>query len=142
VAAPDLVPALSCPRCRQGTLIAGKRGWGCARWRDGCPFVIWFQVAGKRVTPVQLRDLVEKGKTRKGKVVAARRLAGGRTVGAGPGPPPERAALRASNPTDSLGVRRSRRSEAGIAVSPGAAGLRAARPRRMPAATSPATGAP
>jgi DNA topoisomerase-3 len=64
--AADAGPALPCPRCRQGTLIAGKRGWGCARWREGCAFVIWFEVAGKRLTPGQLRDLVEKGKTRKG----------------------------------------------------------------------------
>ena len=61
------VPALPCPRCHQGTLMAGKRGWGCSRWRDGCPFVIWFEVAGKRITDAQLRDLIEKGKTRAGK---------------------------------------------------------------------------
>jgi DNA topoisomerase-3 len=60
-------PALACPRCRQGSLMTGKRGWGCTRWRDGCSFVIWFDVAGKRITGAQLRELVEKGKTRKGK---------------------------------------------------------------------------
>ena len=60
------VPALPCPRCHQGSLMAGKRGWGCSRWREGCPFVIWFEVAGKRITDAQLRDLVGKGKTRKG----------------------------------------------------------------------------
>ena len=60
-------PALPCPRCKQGTLITGRRGWGCTRWREGCPFVIWFEVAGRRLTATQLRDLVEKGKTRKAK---------------------------------------------------------------------------
>jgi len=47
--------------------MAGKRGWGCSRWREDCSFVIWFDIAGKRITDAQLRDLVEKGKTRKGK---------------------------------------------------------------------------
>lgn len=59
------IPELGCPRCGIGTLIAGARGWGCARWRDGCRFVIWFETAGRRLTPAQLRDLVTRGKTRK-----------------------------------------------------------------------------
>jgi DNA topoisomerase III len=57
--------ALTCPRCKQGPLVGGKRGWGCSRWRDGCSFVIWFESGGKRLTEAQLRDLVTKGKTRK-----------------------------------------------------------------------------
>ena len=57
--------ALPCPACRQGTLIAGKRGWGCSRWREGCGFVVWFEVNGRRLTDGQLRDLVAKGKTRR-----------------------------------------------------------------------------
>jgi DNA topoisomerase-3 len=56
---------LVCPRCKEGRLLAGKRGWGCSRWREGCGFVIWFETAGRRLTDAQLRDLVEKGKTRK-----------------------------------------------------------------------------
>ncbi|HLL21917.1 MAG TPA: DNA topoisomerase, partial [Kofleriaceae bacterium] len=72
-AAPRSVPApvvgsavdLSCPTCRQGGLIAGARGWGCARWREGCRFVVWFETAGRRVSAAQLRDLVMRGKTRK-----------------------------------------------------------------------------
>ena len=55
---------LPCPRCHLGALIVGRRGWGCSRWREGCPFVVWFEVAGKRLTPAQLRDLVARGKTR------------------------------------------------------------------------------
>jgi DNA topoisomerase-3 len=59
------VEELRCPRCGQGTLIAGKRGWGCGRWRDGCSFVIWFETAGRRLTPAQLRDLIVRGQTRR-----------------------------------------------------------------------------
>jgi len=62
---------LSCPRCRQGTLVEGKRGWGCSRWREGCGFVIWFEVAGRRISDAELGELVSKGKTRKRKWPAA-----------------------------------------------------------------------
>jgi DNA topoisomerase-3 len=58
---------LTCPRCKQGTLVAGKRGWGCSRWREGCAFVIWFEIAGRRITDAELADLVSRGKTRKRK---------------------------------------------------------------------------
>jgi DNA topoisomerase-3 len=58
---------LTCPRCKQGTLVAGHRGWGCSRWREGCAFVIWFEIAGRRITDAELTDLVSKGKTRKRK---------------------------------------------------------------------------
>ena len=61
---------LTCPRCRAGTLLTGSRGWGCSRWREGCRFVVWFEIAGKRLTPTQLRELVTKGATTK-------KLAGG-----------------------------------------------------------------
>ena len=59
------VAKLVCPRCKQGALVAGHRGWGCARWREGCAFVIWFEIAGRRITDAELADLVSKGKTRK-----------------------------------------------------------------------------
>jgi DNA topoisomerase-3 len=62
---------LLCPRCKQGALIAGNRGWGCSRWRDGCRFVIWFVTAGKRLTDAQLRALVTTGQTRKATFVDA-----------------------------------------------------------------------
>jgi DNA topoisomerase III len=58
---------LVCPRCREGTLVAGKRGWGCSRWREGCAFVIWFEVEGRRISDGELGDLVAKGKTRRRK---------------------------------------------------------------------------
>lgn len=61
------VESLACPRCGTGTLIAGNRGWGCDRFRDGCRFVVWFQTAGKWLTYAQLTELVMRGKTRKAK---------------------------------------------------------------------------
>jgi DNA topoisomerase-3 len=61
------IAPLACPRCRQGTLVAGKRGWGCTRWREGCGFVVWFQAAGRRISDAELGDLVAKGHTRRRK---------------------------------------------------------------------------
>ncbi|MCX5745789.1 MAG: DNA topoisomerase [Proteobacteria bacterium] len=72
--------ALGCPRCRRGVLITGARGWGCSRWREGCGFVVWFETAGRKLTDAQLRDLVTRGKTRKGKFVADGSIVDGRLV--------------------------------------------------------------
>ncbi|CAM2006776.1 type IA DNA topoisomerase [Acanthopleuribacter pedis] len=58
----DIV-ALTCPKCSQGTLMAGKRGFGCSRFREGCRFVVWYETAGKKLTPAQVKKLVEKKKT-------------------------------------------------------------------------------
>jgi DNA topoisomerase-3 len=68
-AAPPAAPPapLACPRCQQGTLVAGKRGWGCTRWREGCGFVVWFQAGGRRISDAELGDLVAKGRTRRRK---------------------------------------------------------------------------
>ena len=63
---------LSCPRCHQGNLLTGSRGWGCSRWREGCRFVVWFETAGRRLSAAQLRDLVTRGKTRKARFVSDR----------------------------------------------------------------------
>ncbi len=59
VASDDLGP---CPICNTGRIIAGKKGWGCNRWRDGCNFTIWREIAGKRLTETQLKALLA-GKT-------------------------------------------------------------------------------
>ena len=34
-----------CPRCGR-PVIAGKRGFGCSGWREGCPFVLWREYRG------------------------------------------------------------------------------------------------
>lgn len=50
---------LTCPSCRQGHIITGKRGWGCSRWREGCKFVVWFEADGKRRSESDLRAIVQ-----------------------------------------------------------------------------------
>jgi DNA topoisomerase-3 len=54
---------LRCPKCAQGQLIVGRRGYGCSRWREGCDFVIWQVIAGHPLSETELRALVEHGKT-------------------------------------------------------------------------------
>ncbi len=51
----DPVASLTCPRCHEGHLLTGKRGWGCSRWREGCKFVVWFEENGVRRTLDDLR---------------------------------------------------------------------------------------
>ncbi|HEY5281575.1 MAG TPA: DNA topoisomerase, partial [Polyangia bacterium] len=52
---------LFCPACKQGHVIAGKRGWGCSRWREGCKFVVWFEEDGKKRSEADLRAIVNRG---------------------------------------------------------------------------------
>ncbi len=55
----DLGP---CPSCHQGHIIAGRKAWGCSRWKDGCKFTIWKTLAGKTITEAQVKTLLA-GKT-------------------------------------------------------------------------------
>ena len=55
--------ALTCPKCRQGQIIEGQRGFGCNRYRQGCNFVVWKEIAGKKLTEKQIQTLIAKGKT-------------------------------------------------------------------------------
>jgi DNA topoisomerase-3 len=51
-----VTPALPCPRCQQGVLLWGKRGWGCSNFRS-CPLVLPFVVGEQRLTLADLRLL-------------------------------------------------------------------------------------
>ena len=60
----DKGQTLTCPKCGQGQIIEGRRGFGCNRYREGCNFVIWKEIAGKKLTQKQIETLIEKGSTR------------------------------------------------------------------------------
>jgi DNA topoisomerase-3 len=60
----DSVEKLVCPRCQQGHLITGKRGWGCSRWREGCKFVVWFEENGQSRSVKDLQALMASGAAR------------------------------------------------------------------------------
>ena len=52
-----------CPKCKSGTIMKGKSGYGCSLWKSGCKFVLPFQIYGKKVSENQLRRLIVKGCT-------------------------------------------------------------------------------
>lgn len=54
---------LTCPKCGLGQIIEGKRGRGCNRYREGCNFVVWYEMAGKKLTEKQIVTLIGKGRT-------------------------------------------------------------------------------
>ena len=47
----------ACPVCQQGRIVATAKAWGCSRWREGCGFTLWRELAGKRLTDAQLKTL-------------------------------------------------------------------------------------
>ncbi|NEX23185.1 DNA topoisomerase III [Thiorhodococcus mannitoliphagus] len=51
-----------CPKCGQGRIIEGRRGFGCNRYRDGCNFVVWKQIDALVLTEGQIRALIEHGR--------------------------------------------------------------------------------
>jgi len=56
--------SITCPKCGQGDIIEGRRGYGCNRFREGCDFVVWKEISGKQLTEKQIQALIGKGKTR------------------------------------------------------------------------------
>jgi len=61
-AAPD-GPAAVCPVCHEGTVITGHTAWGCSRFRQGCRFVLSFEVSGRPLWPAEAAALVGVGRT-------------------------------------------------------------------------------
>ena len=59
VAAMDESKLGECPLCDRA-IIAGKRGYGCSGWRDGCPFVLWKVYKGHELTLAQVRRLLQR----------------------------------------------------------------------------------
>lgn len=51
-----------CPLCGKD-VIEGKKGYGCAGWKEGCKFIIWKEIAGKKITVSQAKELLQKGRT-------------------------------------------------------------------------------
>ena len=55
---------LVCPKCGQGRIIEGRRGFGCNRFREGCDFVVWKTYDGRDLDEIDIRDLIEQRRTR------------------------------------------------------------------------------
>ena len=54
---------LMCPKCGQGRIIEGRRGYGCNRYREGCDFVVWKEVSGIQLSEQQILTLIANGGT-------------------------------------------------------------------------------
>jgi DNA topoisomerase-3 len=53
-----------CPQCG-GSIVENPKSYGCENWRDadgGCRFVIWKEMAQKRITPQMAAELIQKGR--------------------------------------------------------------------------------
>ncbi|MBX9720624.1 MAG: topoisomerase C-terminal repeat-containing protein, partial [Candidatus Obscuribacterales bacterium] len=53
-----------CPKCKDGTVRETPQGAGCSRWKEGCNFSVWREQYGKKITDSQLKELIEKGRTK------------------------------------------------------------------------------
>ncbi len=62
--APHTSPeGLTCPKCEEGDIITGNRGWGCSRWRQGCDFVVWYEQQGTKIDAPTGARLINAGQT-------------------------------------------------------------------------------
>jgi len=53
----------TCPICKKGTITENTKGYGCSEYTDGCKFFIGGVIAGKKLTTIEVKELIEKGET-------------------------------------------------------------------------------
>jgi len=54
---------ISCPKCKQGTIIKGSSAFGCSTYKKGCSFRVPFSFIQKKISEKQLTRLLTKGST-------------------------------------------------------------------------------
>ncbi len=52
-----------CPQCKKGQILEGRKAYYCAQYREGCPFVLWWTIAGKKISHAQARKIFKDGKS-------------------------------------------------------------------------------
>lgn len=57
--------ALSCPLCKQGTIVLKKSFYGCSRYKEGCTQTFPLRVASKKLSASVIETLCTKGRTGK-----------------------------------------------------------------------------
>lgn len=62
---PEIESLGKCPSCKEGDVVENQKAYGCNRWKDGCKFVIWKEIAKKEISRAIAKELIEKGKTNK-----------------------------------------------------------------------------
>lgn len=53
-----------CPQCKLGIVRKTPKGAGCNRWKAGCAFSVWGEQYGKTLSDNQIKELIEKGRTK------------------------------------------------------------------------------
>jgi DNA topoisomerase-3 len=61
--APQSPVGLACRRCQTGHIVRGKQAWGCDQWREGCRFVLPFEVLGRMLSESDAAALIAVGRT-------------------------------------------------------------------------------
>ncbi len=64
-AKPSEPVAITCPKCKKGTMLKGKTAFGCSEYKNGCTFKVMFEQYGKTLTDKQIYTLIQKGKSAK-----------------------------------------------------------------------------
>ncbi|MEN3185753.1 MAG: DNA topoisomerase 3 [Atribacterota bacterium] len=68
-------PLGQCPLCG-APVYESKKNFFCSRWKEGCSFSVWKQIAGKNLSRRQVQELLLRGRT--GKIVGFRSRKGKR----------------------------------------------------------------
>ncbi|MEI6945887.1 type I DNA topoisomerase [Paraflavisolibacter sp. H34] len=55
---------LKCPKCRKGELRRGQKNFYCSDYKSGCDFRLYYEVYGKTLEEPDVKDLLEKGRTK------------------------------------------------------------------------------
>ena len=52
---------LICPKCNKGTILKGKKAYGCSNYNNGCNFIFSFSLLREKAKGKELtKDLVLK----------------------------------------------------------------------------------
>lgn len=51
-----------CPKCGR-PVVENQKGYGCTGYKEGCSFVIWKEIAKKKISATQARTLLKNGRT-------------------------------------------------------------------------------
>lgn len=57
--------AITCPACKEGTIVLKKSFYGCSRYKQGCTQTFPLRLAGKKLSPAVIESLCTRGSTGK-----------------------------------------------------------------------------
>lgn len=57
------IVGMSCPKCKKGTFLKGKTGYGCSDYKNGCKLLLPFSFEEKKISDKQYLRLIQKGCT-------------------------------------------------------------------------------